>query len=248
MWPSESKPVGPFAHVLTWEGPARASQIGTLRYGDQELARRVADAGWTHLVYDRPADPGRFQMIFQTDGAPIDLVELFYVRGVEVHVYRFRRSLHPESPYERARMALREGDWADAHAHAREVIAARPDSSSAWSVLAEALRRDKQLDAAYAAFRESVRLDPWRLPAHVALAEFYGSAGRTRDALAHVRAARRAGRREKRSARPTRSFRDDAPRLAHRAGDPPLKGDATTPRPYELDDRRRGLRERSART
>ncbi|MEM7234706.1 MAG: hypothetical protein AAF517_21180 [Planctomycetota bacterium] len=188
--PKGARVAGPFSHALTWESDIQAEQMNHLRYGKGRLKKRFEREGWTHLIYDRPKHPEAFRQVFERDGVPLRLIDVYSVRGTEVHLYRVGTSTLPENRFERARRLAKAGDAEAAIDAALDFLDLdAPNSASAWSFIGDLEFRRGNLPIAYHAFQTALQRDPWRVQAHLAMIELSERNRQPERALLHARAA-----------------------------------------------------------
>jgi 4-amino-4-deoxy-L-arabinose transferase-like glycosyltransferase len=173
--PPASYLTGPFAHVLTSEGPLRRKYIPRLLYGGGRLGRNLRAEGFTHLATDIPRDPAPFFAAFQADGAELEPVWELTVRGAKVGLYRFPWADESceRSTFERAMKALRAGRRAEAEAALRLALGERARFAAAAAVLGTVLLEDGREAEGVGLLEQALRWNPDELPAARALAALH---------------------------------------------------------------------------
>ena len=186
-----SRLIGPYAHALTVDNHISAGHLQTMAPGHyKEALQRL---GATHLVAYADDDTPRNEYWFENEGVPLELIETFYVRGEKVLLYRIGGlGERPRSAYEEAVAAAGMGDPDAAAEHLRQVLTADLDSAAAWSALGFLHQRKGELQPAYFCYTSAIESDPYRVAAHISLAQLYMGRGFKREALEHLQAVLRA--------------------------------------------------------
>ncbi len=162
---------GLFAHALTYSSEQRRTYIPRLEWGGGKLGRHLRREGFTHMAVDIPADAERFFGAFRADGAELDPVWEFTIRGARVGLYRFpwAGELCPPSDFERGIAAWRAKDLPAAEIHLNRALEVHPEAAAPACALGLVLRDAGREPGAARLLEEALRRNPDTLQAARAL-------------------------------------------------------------------------------
>ncbi len=162
---------GLFAHALTYSSAHRRTYISRLEWGGGKLGRHLRREGFTHMAVDMPADAEQFFGAFRADGAALEPVWEFTIRGARVGLYRFpwAGELCPLSDFERGIAAWRTKDLAAAERELRRAFEGHPEAGTPASALGLVLRDAGRDAEAIPLLEEALRRNPDTLQAARAL-------------------------------------------------------------------------------
>ena len=181
----EARVSGLFGHTLTRESRAQRQWIPAVRFGNGQLRRTYEANDVTHLTIEQGPETERLLAIYARDDAELVPVHTFWVRGIRVHLLRFRfaESSYELSPFERARVLIEEERPAEAIELLESLLSEAPDSAAARGVLADALRASGNDPAALRTALAALAIDPFELHGLGIAVEILLGCGAFRDAL-----------------------------------------------------------------